>query len=156
MSDAAEFDDFEREFEDMAKRSEFLELVADGTPEILAAYQVGWTRKKLRLYMQDPVWREMVEFANDQMLDSVEKAMVQAAKKGNLGAMQMVLYNRRPDRWRDLRRIEVKQDVTVTTVEVNAAKQAALELLREHGIASLQPGNQLDFIDAESEEVEHE
>lgn len=156
MTDAAEFDDFEQEFEDMAQRAEFLELVADGTPEILAAYQVGWTRKKLRQYMQDPMWREMVEFANDRMLDSVEKAMVQAAKKGNLGAMQMVLYNRRPDRWRDLRRIEVKQDVTVTTVEVNAAKQAALELLREHGITALQPGNQLDVIDVESIEVEHE
>lgn len=146
-------EDFEPPFHDIVERELFLELIADGTPSNLAGYEVGWTPRQIRKNLADPMFKEMIDSATDRMIDSVEKAMVLLAKKGNLGAQQMVLYNLRPDKWKDLRRIEVKTEVHISTSELNAAKETAIALLRSHGAMALQPGGALDVIDADSEEV---
>ena len=52
----------------------------------------------------------------------------------------MWLYNRRPDRWKDVRRIEVKNDLTVNFGTIAAQKAAILDILREQGPEALQLG----------------
>lgn len=139
-------------FDDIVERDLFLELIADGVPPMLAGCEVSWTPRQTERNLRDPVFAEMVEAAMDRSIDSIELAMHRLAKKGNLGAMQMILYNRRPDRWKDLRRIEVKTETNVTITEIQAARYTAIELLRSHGVAALQPGGALDVIDVESSE----
>lgn len=140
-------------YHDIVERELFLELVADGTPLELAGYEVQWTPRQIKRNLADPMFMEMVNAAADRAVDSIELAMFRLARKGNLGAQQMILYNRRPDRWKDLRRIEVKTETMITRVEIMATKEALIESLRELGTAALQPGGNLDgVIDVESSE----
>jgi len=136
-------------FDDIVERELFLELIADGIPVNLAGFQVAWTPKQVKANLADPDFAEMVAAAEDRMIDSIEKALVDLARNKNLGAIQMVLYNKRPTLWKDVRRIEVKSEHTVNIGEISAAKAAVMQLLREHGTHALQPGGGLDVIDAE-------
>jgi len=136
-------------FDDIVERELFLELIADGIPPTLAGFQVGWTPRQTKRNLADPDFAEICAAATDRMVDSIEKALVDLAKSKNLGAIQMVLYNLRGDKWKDVRRIEVKSEHTINIGEIGAAKQVVLELLREQGTRALQPGGGLDIIDAE-------
>jgi len=126
-------------FNDIVERDLFIELVADGVPEVNAGYEVGWTPSQTRRNLGDPMFREMVEAAKTRADGTIETALFKLARAGNLGAMQMWLYNRTPDRWKDVRRIEIKNDTTINLGIVNSTKQAVLEMMREQGAAALQP-----------------
>lgn len=136
-------------FNDIVERDLFVELVADGVSEVNAGFEVGWTPAQTRRNMADPVFREVVDAARDRADGTMEKAMFDLGTKGkNLGAMQMWLYNRRPDRWKDVRRIEVKNETTINLGVVQSTKVAVMELLKERGALALQPAYD-DIIDAE-------
>jgi len=126
-------------FNDIVERDLFVELVADGVPEINAGFEVGWTPSQTKRNLGDPVFREIVEAAKERADGTIEAALFRLAKAGNLGAMQMWLYNRSPDRWKDVKRIEVKNDTTINLGIVASTKQAVMEMLRENGAESLQP-----------------
>lgn len=141
-------------FNDIVERDLFVELVADGVSEINAGFEVGWTPSQTRRNMADPMFREIVDAARDRADGTMEKAMFDLGTKGkNLGAMQMWLYNRRPDRWKDVRRIEVKNETTINLGVVHSTKQAVMELLRERGPMALQPAYE-DIIDVEAIEID--
>lgn len=144
MSDPAVWGDIE-------DREMFLLRIAEGVPPENAAYEVKWTPAKLRRYLADPEFAELVAEASDLADGTVEAALFRlATKERNLGAIQMWLYNRRPDRWKDVRRIEVKNDLTVNFGVVASTKQVLLEMMREHGPAALEPGAlEDDIIDAD-------
>jgi hypothetical protein len=127
----------------------FLEYVRAGVQPLSAGLAVGWTPAKTRQMLKDNEFNQLVQDAFEQADESVEQALYRAAIGGNVSAMQMWLYNRRPERWRDTKRIEVKSETTINLGVVQSVKQAAAELLREHGTAALQPGGALDLIDAE-------
>lgn len=55
-----------------------------------------------------------------------------------MAAIQMVLFNRRPRSWRDVRKIELTGRTEVTVVQVEATRRAAIELLRERGAGVMQ------------------
>lgn len=126
-------------FNDIVERDLFVELVADGIPELNAGFEVGWTPSQTKRNMADPVFREIVDAAKERADGTIEAALFRLAKAGNLGAMQMWLYNRSPERWKDVKRIEVKNDTTINLGIVASTKQAVLEMLTENGAASLQP-----------------
>jgi len=126
-------------FNDIVERDLFVELVADGVPELNAGFEVGWTPSQTKRNMADPVFREIVQAAKERADGTIEAALFRLAKAGNLGAMQMWLYNRSPERWKDVKRIEVKNDTTINLGIVASTKQAVLEMLHEQGAASLQP-----------------
>lgn len=140
------------------QRELFLLSVADGVPDDNAGYEVGWTPARLRRELADPDFREMVTAAKDRAIGTVEKALFDLATKGkNLGAMQMVLYNLRADKWKDVRRIEVKNEHTVNGQIVVSTREAIMGHLKELGPAGLQPTygelppalDEDDIIDAE-------
>lgn len=140
-------------YDDPLERELFLMAVAAGTPPDLAGIEVSWTPRRTRLNLADPDFAEMVRMAQDRSLDSIELALYKLATEGkNLGAMQMILYNKRPVEWKDVRRIEVNQHTTISIGAVAATIEAAKALMREVGPAALQPGGALDIIDAESTE----
>lgn len=141
----------DRLFDDIVERDLFVELVADGVTELNAGLEVGWTPRQTRLNMADPNFAEIVEAAKGRADGTIEKTLYEVAKRGNLGAIQMWLYNRQPNRWKDVKRIEVQSEHTVTVGVIGATKQALLELMTEHGARALQPGGALDtpIIDGE-------
>lgn len=135
----------EKLFDDIVERELFIDLVAKGTPPDLAGIEVGWTPRRTKLNMADPDFRELIRMAQDRSLDSVELALFELATKGkNLGAMQMVLYNKRPEQWRDVRRIEVNNTHELSPTGIAAAVAAAKQLMLDVGPQALQPGGGLD------------
>lgn len=136
-------------FDDIVERELFLELVADGMPVTSAGFECGWTPFQTRRNLADGSFAELVRFARTRAVDSVEHMLFKAAKKGNLSAMQMILYNERPDQWKDTKRIEVRSDININVTEIKAAKEVTLQLLKERGVLELQPGGILDVESSE-------
>lgn len=131
-------------FTEPDERTRFIELVAQGTPFDLAGFEVGWTPFKLRKQLDDEWFMEIAVAAQDRSLDSVERKVHQLAMAGNLGAAQMILYNRRPNVWRDLKRIEVNTHSTIEVVQIDATKAAIMAALREGGPEVVQIGTGFD------------
>lgn len=135
---------------DMEECTGFLELIARGVPAVLAGIDVGWSPFETLRRLKDPSFAELVEVYRDLSIDRVEKKVHQMALEGHFGAVQMILFNRRPSDWRDVKHITVDQVSTVAEHVVQGVKEAALELLRQGGVKALQQGGELDdIIDAE-------
>lgn len=130
----------------------FLELVADGVGIVSAGIEVGWSPAKTKRMVKEPEFAELVGFAQDQTIESVEKAVVDAAKKGNVRAAQFFLLNRAPDRWRDVKHIQVDQNTQLDVGVIVGVKEGVLEALRAGGIKSLQPAREVietDVVDGD-------
>lgn len=139
-------------FTEITARDKFVDLVADGIPFRNAALEVGWTPRQMHQYLQDSEFREIVEDASARATETIEEVLYKKAKQGNSWAVQMWLYNRDSDRWRDLKRIEVKTEVHMRQDVVLAVKTSALDLLREVGVEVLQelpPMIEVDYEDTE-------
>ena len=135
-------------FEELMGRELFVELVASGVAPINAGIQVGWTPRQLKKELSDADFKELVDAAAERLIGSVEETLVAVAKRGNVAAITLFLFNRAPDRWRDVKRIEIKNDVTISLGMVASVKQGALELLREQGVGAIQ-ALESPIIDAE-------
>lgn len=117
---------------------EFLNLVSQGTPEVNAALEVGWTPRELKHRMADPDFEELVRSSMDIADGRIEEVLYEQARRGNFQAIQMWLYNRQKGRWRDVKKIEIDQTVTHNIALVATVKQAALAMLAEQGPMQLQ------------------
>lgn len=143
--------------DDLLKLELFLLNVADGVPIENAGFEVGWTPHQIGKKLADPEIREMIDAAKNRAVGSVEHAMFKLAIQGkNFGAQQFILMNLRSDKWKDMRKIEIKNEHTINGQIVVSTKQAIMEALRENGPAALQPahhelGSALDsdIVDAE-------
>lgn len=123
---------------------EFLESIANGVPELLAGIEVGWSPMQTRRRLKDPEFRQLVDVYMDLSIDKVERALHNLATNGHLGAIQMVLHNRRSDKWRDTRRIEVRTEHTVAPELASAAREVILAALAQGSVRALQPGGVID------------
>lgn len=142
---AAEMTDKERR-----ELTRFLELIRSGAGPLNAGVEVGWSPAKVRRLQADPSMVELIDIARDRQLESIEETLNRMAKDGHFKAIQMVLFNRRPERWRDIKHISVEQHGTLDIGVVHSVKQAALELLRDRGVQALQPAAvQREIIEAE-------
>jgi len=138
----------------ISEKERFLEAVSLGTPPVLAGIEVGWPPGRTKRELADKEFASLVLEARGLMLDSLEVKLYQMALNGNMTAMQMMLYNKRPEDWKDIKRIEVKTETTINVTEVAAAKQALVELIRSGGTKALQPGGALDGDIEEGDVVE--
>lgn len=133
---------------DIVELEQFLEAVRTGTGPTNAAIAVGWSPAKLRRLQKDPEFVELLDVARERRLEGYEKTLHDLADRGHFRALQMVLFNERSERWKDVRHIQMTSNETLDVGVVVSVKQSALELLREQGVASLQPGTEI--IDVES------
>ena len=127
----------------------FLEEVRCGTGPLNAAIAVGWSPAKLKRLQKDPEFVELLDICKERRLEGYEKTLHDLADKGHFRALQMVLFNERSDKWKDVRHIEVERHDTLDIGVVVSVKQSALELLREQGVRSMQPASP-DAIDVTS------
>lgn len=126
------------------QRSWFLEQVAGGCPLELAAYEVDWSPHQLREQLADQDFAILVDHAENRGLDEVERALMDMARNKNLGAIQMVLYNRRSSRWKDVKRVETHSTHEVGPATIAAVRGSVMEAIRLYGPAPLQIGGALD------------
>jgi len=138
---------------DVQELDRFLEDVRCGTGPLNAAIAVGWSPAKLRRLQKDPEFVELLEVCKERRLEGYEKTLHDLAAKGHFRALQMVLFNERSERWKDVRHIQMTTSETLDVGVVISVKQSALELLREQGVASLQP-KAPEAIDVESSVVD--
>jgi hypothetical protein len=97
-------------FEEMTAKEEFLTLIAQGVAPINAGIQVSWSPAKTRAMLRDAEFAEMVKDMQDCADGEIVQALFSRAKLGNVSAIQMWLFNRKPDEWRDVKRIEVRSE----------------------------------------------
>lgn len=147
MSDDRDIELDEAAFIEQMNIETFLASIAAGVPEMVAGIEIGWTPLQTRARCADPEFAELVRIYKDMSIDYVEKALMKLATGGHLGAIQMVLYNKRSETWRDVRRLEVRTEHTVAPELVTAARDVVLAALAKGGVAALQPGGHLDAIE---------
>lgn len=130
---------------------EFLERIAGGGGPLNSALAVGWSPKQLRDMLKSADFREMLEDARERSIETVEEGVQKLARKGNLGAQQLILFCLGAHRgWRPpTQRVAVNSQTTVKIENVEGVKAAVLEALRSGEVKALQPGGALDIEDAE-------
>lgn len=95
---------------DAKKKAEYLEKLRAGVRRGKAAEAVGLTRQLISVTVRrDPKFAADVDQAELDACELVEDALFREALKGNVTAIQVYLYNRWPERWKDQRNIG-KQD----------------------------------------------
>lgn len=131
----------------------FLQDLAHGVGELNAALAVGWSPFQLQQRKKDDDFKELMRESRTRLLEDVEFMVYKLAKRGNMAAIQLVLYSQGADRgWRPpTQRVAVNQETKVTIEQVEAGKQAVTELLASKGVRALQPPP--DAIPVESEDV---
>lgn len=126
-------------FDEYTTVERFVQAIANGAKPINAAIEVGWTPAQLNRRMKnDPDFVDLVRFAEEQASGIIEQVMFDKARSGSFPAMQFWLLNRDPERWRDVKRIEVHQETNIQVGVVRSVKQGLVEMLREQGVATLQ------------------
>jgi hypothetical protein len=141
---------------EVAERNRFLDLVFSGKAAIPAGLTTGWSLLHTRKVMQDPMIAEILTAIESIKDDTMESAVYGMGLAGNFQAAQWWLLNRRGAVWKDTKRVVVDSTERISIEVVHSVKRGALELLREHGVAALQPGGALDqVIDVDSTEVVH-
>lgn len=97
----------------VAKREAYLEALRDGQRRVAAARFVGVAPSTVtRFAKEHPEFARAIDEAEMEANEVVEDALYQAAASGNVIACQVWLYNREPDRWMDMRRIGINQQVS--------------------------------------------
>lgn len=90
-------------FTDTAK-ADYLDMLRQGNRRMAAAEAIDVAYSTIwRAMKADDDFARAVELAERRADEEVEDALYQAAISGNLTAIQVWLYNRWPDRWKDQR-----------------------------------------------------
>lgn len=105
------------------RRQEYIQAIRDGKYRSTAAICAGVSYDMVCKYRAAYPEFEMEETEAELIAaGEVENALYKSALKGNVVAMQVYLYNRRPDRWKDQRRI----NFSLSEEEVNRAIEQQL------------------------------
>lgn len=114
------------------KRNEYLALLAGGGRRGLSAHNIGVNPETVRqYYIRHPEFLEQMEKAEMASNEHVENALFEAAKAGNIVAIQVWLYNRSPDRWQDARQV----NITVEYEKALRETRQSVELLLQAAAA---------------------
>lgn len=148
-------DAYDDAFDAMRAHERFIDLVADGTPEINAALEVGWTPRQMHGYLQDKSYAELVIAARDRADGTIEQVLFQKAKAGSPWAVKMWLENRKSGSWQSssTQRIEVRTSASNTEM-VGAVREGVLAILAQVGAKEMQALPAV--IDVQSYEVDDE
>lgn len=141
---------------EIGEKKQFLENLWAGMGTLAAGLSIGWSPQHIDKMCRDPEVAELVKLIEHGKDQNMEAALYRTGLTGNVTAQQVWLYNRRPDRWRDTKRVVIESEHKVSIEIVSSVREAALQLLEQKGVKALQPGGALDkeVIDVESEETD--
>ncbi len=90
------------------KQKKYLELLASGHRRLASARAAGSNRETVRKLMnRSKSFREKVEQAEMVANEVVEDRMYRGAIEGHFGKQVFWLCNRDPERWKDVKRLEL-------------------------------------------------
>lgn len=115
-------------FAEMTGDEVWLAKIANGTPPLNAGLEMGWSPREIRRKMEDPEIAELVMYSEMEADGQVIAAVHKAAKAGNMTAAQFWLLNRRPDEWKDVKRIVVTDSPTVPAGVIAAGRELVAEM----------------------------
>lgn len=127
----------------------FCELLIAGTARLDAAIEVGWSLAQYQAKLREDPFLELVDAVEHHKNDTIEGVLFQKARYGNMDAIKMWLYNRYPERWRDVRRIEVDDNKTIKVDVAVGVRDSVLAAIRSGSTAALQPGGVIETIAVE-------
>jgi hypothetical protein len=153
MTDVALSEQKEMTQREMRELDSFLEALRNGVGPLNAAVAQGWSPAKLRRIQKDPEIAELIMMARERRLEGYEETLHSMANAGHFKALQMVLFNERSERWKDVRHIQMTANTQLDVGVVVSVKQSVAELIRENGVAALQAGGALDVLEVESHDV---
>jgi hypothetical protein len=134
---------------ELHEKKMFLEKLRAGYGKYTAGQSVNWSPQHTDKVMADPDMIQIVDIVENMLDEDVERGIYIAARSGNVTAGMFWVLNRRPERWKDTKKITIERSDKVSVEIVHSVKQSALELLRAAGVPALQPGGALDIVDAE-------
>lgn len=151
MSDTAERLDSPKLIREQMR---FFELVRSGVRPLHAAHELGWSPAKLRKMMRDRDFADLAATAEEMVDESVEQSLYAAATKGNVRAQQFWLLNRRSDKWRDVRHLEVQSTHQLDVQQIEGVKAGVLAALQQGGVRSLRAATDTEPPVVEAEVVD--
>ena len=99
---------------DAKKKAAYIALLEKGGRRHVSARSVGITPQTVVNHMHsDPTFADAVSLAEMESDDEVEDSLRMAAISGNVTAALAWLYSRRPERWRDMRKVTLPIDITI-------------------------------------------
>lgn len=138
-----------------AEKRRVVRMVADGKPLAVAAEKVGFSLATVRKHeAMDELFREALAEANAILDSNVAGVLYERAMDGNMTAIQMWLFNRDPENWRDMKTVRTELTgagggpiaiaaiVAGSLKEVlsdNGTRDAALGLVRSLPVAERAP-----------------
>jgi hypothetical protein len=88
------------------RRERYLKLLAKGGRRIASARKCGVSEDLIeKLVKEDPEFHRALEFAEEQANEMIEDSLFQKAMSGNTTAILFWLMNRKPDVWKDMRKV---------------------------------------------------
>lgn len=124
--------------DELSQLEQWLDMISKGTPPLNAGVELGWTPRQVRDLCKQAEVIDLITMAQNLADGTVVKAMYDQAVRGNMTAIQTWLFNRRPEEWKDIKRVVVSGDLKVETSTIIAAKEAAKELLAAANVVDLQ------------------
>ena len=124
-----------------ARMTQFFERVQEGCGPLNAAIEVGWTPAKLDRLMREDDFADLLAIAQERLLEDLEEVVVRKARDGNVKCLQMVLYNQRSEKWKDVRHIKMERSTAADPTLVSSVKQAMVEMMRgdRDAVLAMQP-----------------
>lgn len=114
------------------KKALYVRLLRAGWLRGAAAREVGVDRTTIwRWRKADPEFDRACQEAEAAAVEAVEDALYRAALDGNVTAIQVILYNRAPERWAD-RRAQAAQPAPVVAASGPEAEARLAELIRAY------------------------
>lgn len=131
-------EDYGVDHDELERTARFFEKRVTGVEPALAALEVGWSARQLRLKERDPYFAEIMGEINQGLVEAVEGVAVRKALAGNTEMIKLFLYNRAPDRWRDVRRIvDERHDAPVEQIAASVTA-GVLAAIRASGVREMQ------------------
>lgn len=117
---------------DKEKRKEILEHLRNGMSKSAACSVAGISPSKFYGYLKTHSrYAEEVEAAVQYAIGKAEAALFQAALKGNTTALQVFLYNKSPEEWKDRRAVTFAGNLKIANITDEEIEERLKMLINE-------------------------
>jgi hypothetical protein len=141
---------------DEAEVTRFFEEYANHKGPTNIGLSLGWSPAKIKRFLAIPAFTEILTALGEREIETVEHAVYMAARRGNMVAAKLYLFNRAPHHgWADRRNITIQahsqQEIVVSVRQaLEETTRAKIEAHGIDGVLALQMmAEDDDIVDAE-------